>query len=316
LPVDRSGPFGLTLLVAGALVAAGGLAAPLLAGSPKSAPAAPVGGPAADYPMVLGPAFVIDGTTYTPADTMNYDQVGYAAVDPDAPAGISMAHRTLPLPSYVEVTSLKTGRTILVRALRRGPMSGPEFVALSAGAAAQLGAGGRTPVRVRRVNPPEVERALLRAGQSAPARMDTPMSLVGVLQRKLVPPLAPVSAPATADPSVVAAPAMPASATPGPAGKPAPALKAPATKPAVAAAPRAAEPAAPAPRGPFTVQVGAFSTRERAELAARQVGGTVAPAGKLFRVRIGGFAGPAQAAGALAKARRAGYSDARIQRAD
>jgi rare lipoprotein A len=64
------------------------------------------------------------------------------------------------------------------------------------------------------------------------------------------------------------------------------------------------------------VQVGAFSTRANAERAARQVGGTVSPAGQLFRVRIAGFATADQAAGALAKARGAGYSDARIQRAD
>ena len=35
-------------------------------------------GPAGDYPMVLGAPFVVDGVTYTPADTMNYDSVGYA----------------------------------------------------------------------------------------------------------------------------------------------------------------------------------------------------------------------------------------------
>jgi rare lipoprotein A len=38
-------------------------------------------------------------------------------------------------------------------------------------------------VRVRRVNPPEDQRALLRAGQSAPLRMDTPMPLVEILRR-------------------------------------------------------------------------------------------------------------------------------------
>ena len=36
---------------------------------------------------------------------------------------ISAAHRTLPLPSYVEVTALDTGRKILVRVNDRGPFS-------------------------------------------------------------------------------------------------------------------------------------------------------------------------------------------------
>ena len=48
---------------------------------------------------------------------------------------ITGAHPTLPLPSYVEVTSLATGKTILARVDRRGPMSGLQFVAVSGAAA-------------------------------------------------------------------------------------------------------------------------------------------------------------------------------------
>ncbi|MFC3174472.1 SPOR domain-containing protein [Novosphingobium bradum] len=346
LPVDRPSALGLIALA----LAAGGigaLAAPLLARAPAPAPLAP-SGPAADYPMVLGAPFTVDGVTYSPSDTMNYDQVGYAVAEAGAGAGagaeagpgISLAHRTLPLPSYVEVTSLRTGRTILARVERRGPMTGHDLVALSAGAAVQLGADGRTPVRVRRVNPPEMERALLRARQTAPLRMDTPMSLVNVLLRKLdpalvPPPVAPPETPVAAAPSAAIA-AKPANAQPAVAAKPtvaaprAPATPAPKLAGTATASPRTgpipqpapkptAQPAAkPAPGKPgaLVVQVGAFSTHERAEKAARQVGGTVTPAGKLFRVRIAGLGGQAEAAGALAKARGAGYSDARIQRAD
>src|SRR5690606_29754421 len=68
---------------------------------------------------------------------------------------------------------------------RRGPMDGHALIGLSRGAIAQLSASNGTPVRVRRVNPPEDERALLRAGSPAPLRMDTPMPLVEVLKRKL-----------------------------------------------------------------------------------------------------------------------------------
>ena len=133
-------------------------------------PPAPATGPAADYPMVLGAPFTIDGVTYTPADTLNYDKVGYAVVDPALGQGISVAHRTLPLPSYAEITSLRTGRTILVRVERRGPMSGNAMIALSPGAAEQLGTGDPlTPIRIRRVNPPEPERALLRRRVLRPA---------------------------------------------------------------------------------------------------------------------------------------------------
>ncbi|PTR11899.1 MULTISPECIES: SPOR domain-containing protein [unclassified Novosphingobium] len=337
---------------------AAALAIPLMlgCGTAQMALAQAVSGPAADYPMVLGAPFAVGGVTYTPADTMNYDAVGYAVPDAEGGGGISGAHRTLPLPSYVEVTSLDTGRTILVRLERRGPMEGDGLVALSPGAIAQLGlSGAHSPVRVRRVNPPEAERALLRAGQQAPARMDTPPGLLTALKRKLgiLPPAEPkpeLLAAALAGkqpPAPVPTPTPPAPApkpvvrntTPMPALRP-PAPSAPSAAPkAVAAkapvpkpvtprpepkAPAKAEPK-PAPKAEhqatasahstaYVVQVGAFSTRANAEKAAREVGGTVASAGKFFRVRIAaGSQDDAKAA--LGKAKRAGYADAQIQRA-
>jgi len=131
--------------------------------------AAPPNGPAADYPVVVGAPYQAGGATFTPADTMNYDIVGYASASAgdSAGEGVSAAHHTLPVPSYVEVTDLASGRTILVRITSRGPMDGANAIALSPAAMAQLGlvAGGpQVAVRVRRVNPPEAERALLRAG--------------------------------------------------------------------------------------------------------------------------------------------------------
>jgi len=315
---------------------------------PAIALAQPISGPAADYPMVLGDPFVVDGVTYTPTDRLNYDAVGYAVPDAEGGGGISGAHRTAPLPSYVEVTALDSGRTILVRLERRGPMQGDGLVALSPGAMAQLGlTGTHAPVRVRRVNPPEVERALLRSGQQAPARMDTPPGLLAALKRKLgiLPPVDPrpetlAAAPAGGAPvppapapapkpvmtkpvmtkPVMAKPAtpMPAAAqakpivrntTPMPAPQPPvpkPLPPKPEPKPAKAEAKPAAKPAA------LAVQVGAFSTRANADKAAREVGGTIVPSGKFFRVRISASS-TAEATAALAKAKRAGYADAQIQ---
>ena len=313
------------------VVAIAGLSAgPAIARDPVAA-AAP-DGPAADYPMVLGAPFTVDGVTYTPADQLNFDQVGYAVIDSAAGPGITIAHRTLPLPSYAEVTSLRTGKTILVRVERRGPMTGSALVAFSPDAARQLGTDeARTPIRIRRVNPPEQERALLRAGQPAAGRMDTPMPLVGVLMRKLDPSAvpAPVAVP-TVRPATPTTPATPATVAPAPV-KPAP-VKPPAAKPVAAAAPTpaplkpaakpapkpapASPPPAPAAKGALVVQVGAFGSRANADRVAARVGGTVSPAGSLFRVRIGGLASPDAASAALAKARAAGYSDARIQHAD
>jgi rare lipoprotein A len=304
--VDRFLAFSALILLA----AAGGAAVA------KDAPVPLPSGPAADYPIVLGAPFTIDGTTYTPAEKLNVDQVGYAYAGSAGGTGISAAHRTLPLPSYVEVTSLDSGKTILVRIERRGPMTGDGLVALSPGATAQLGiaASGRTPVRVRRVNPPEIERAALRRGERAPERMETPKSLVAVLLRKLNPGL-PGAAPAPGStplpPQVtVATPPRPLVTAPTPATRPLPA------RPSVAAPPALVAPAATPGRGGSVVQVGAFSSKANAEASAAKVGGHISPAGRLWRVRMGPYAAPAEAAAALAKAKGAGYSDARIQRAD
>lgn len=312
--VDRFLPFSALILLA----LAGGVAVA------KEAPPLPTSGPAADYPIVLGAPFTIDGMTYTPTDKLNVDQVGYAYPDREGGTAISGAHRTLPVPSYVEVTSLDTGKTILIRIERRGPMTGDGLVALSPGATAQLGiaASGRTPVRVRRVNPPEIERAALRRGERAPERMETPKSLVAVLLRKLNPGL-PGAAPAPG--STPLPPQVFAATPPGKGAKPlatAPTpVRTPATRPLparppVAAAPAVVAPAATPARGGNVVQVGAFSSKANAEASAAKVGGHVSPAGRLWRVRIGPYAAPAEAAAALAKAKGAGYSDARIQRAD
>ncbi|MDM7957182.1 septal ring lytic transglycosylase RlpA family protein [Blastomonas sp.] len=157
-------------------------------------------GSVSDYPAKLGEPYVLEGITYTPVDVFNYDEAGYASWygkelngrdtangEMFLPDAISGAHRTLPLPSYVEVTALDTGKTILVRLNDRGPSSANRLIDLSYGAAKQLGMleKGSFPVRVRRVNPPEAERAMLRAGQSVAMRMDTPESLLVPLRRKL-----------------------------------------------------------------------------------------------------------------------------------
>ncbi|MCB2088291.1 MAG: SPOR domain-containing protein [Sphingomonadaceae bacterium] len=176
----------IPFLAACGVVGGGGDRPQAVAGvDPALAASADRRGPEADFPMVLGDPFTVDGQLYTPTDTFSYDSVGYATMDREGGQGVSVAHKTLPLPSYVEITELGTGRTILARVERRGPMTSAREVALSPGAAAQLGISDGTPVRVRRVNPPEMERAELRAGKPAPARMDTPKTLLSVLTRKL-----------------------------------------------------------------------------------------------------------------------------------
>jgi len=288
-------------------------------------PSPPVNGPAADYPVVIGEPFVVEGTTYTPADRLNSDEVGHAVTGTEGGTGVSAAHKTLPLPSYVEVTALDSGRTILARVERRGPMRNDSVIELSPGAAEQLGIAGnpRAPVRVRRVNPQEQERALLRAGGRAPERMETPKGLLAVLMRKLEAkeplskPTPPAPGPAARIAATKPAPMPTPKPTPAASAKPVPK---PVPAPVTGPGPPAKAPATAAPRpaaeAKLIVQVGAFSTAQRANGLAGKLGGKVSKPGKFWLVRLGPFASRADAEAALAKARAAGYSDARIQRAD
>jgi rare lipoprotein A len=138
--------------------------------------------PVSDTPVRIGRPYNVRGQTFTPAADPTYDMLGYASwYGPESgdrtangehfrPDWITAAHTTLPLPTYVEVTSLRTGRRIIVRINDRGPfIKGPRIIDLSRGAAAELGikAIGYAPVRVRLVNPSEKDRDRLRHGKPA-----------------------------------------------------------------------------------------------------------------------------------------------------
>ena len=159
-------------------------AAPVLALVVMSACSGKTYRPVADFPLRIGKPYTVRGTTYVPAADPAFDVLGYASwygsESGDQVAlgerfrakWITAAHTTLPLPSYVEVTALDTGRTILVRVNDRGPFARGRILDLSRGAAEQLGMRGRgiAPVRVRLADPPERDRARLREGKPAAAR--------------------------------------------------------------------------------------------------------------------------------------------------
>lgn len=70
------------------------------------------------------------------------------------------AHKSLPLPTYAEVTNLDNGRTVVVKINDRGPFKGNRIIDLSYGAALRLGMIGTGTARV------EV-RALSSSGRSS-----------------------------------------------------------------------------------------------------------------------------------------------------
>ncbi|ACC73435.1 septal ring lytic transglycosylase RlpA family protein [Paraburkholderia phymatum] len=73
---------------------------------------------------------------------------------------MTAAHRTLPLGSYVRVTSLANARSVVVRINDRGPYARGRVIDLSYLAATELGMhrAGVTKVAIERVDQPERER--------------------------------------------------------------------------------------------------------------------------------------------------------------
>lgn len=291
-----------------------------------------------DFPVKLGTPYNIGNVNYTPEDVLAYDDVGYAsyygsemAGRPTAngeifiSSGVTAAHKTLPMPSYVEVTALDTGRTILVRVNDRGPFANDRLIDLSEGAARQLGIVGQgvAGVRVRKVNPPEQERAILRQGLPAAQRIDTPESLLKVLRDKLAKLPRPSGTVASPRPIVAQPGSPPPQYTPSRSGDdrfiregggPSASPKAKPTASKTTPAPKSIKPVVAA--AGYVVQVASFGTRSRADALARQLGAKVSPNadGKLFRVRYGPFATEAEAQRSLSTAKAKGYPQARMFR--
>jgi rare lipoprotein A len=308
-----------------------------------------------DFPQKIGEPYQVDGTTYIPQDVAAYDEVGYASWygdelsgNPTAngerfnPDAISGAHKTLPLPSYVEVTALDTGRTILVRINDRGPFANDRLIDLSRGAARQLGIEGNgfSGVRVRKVNPNEQERAVLRGGGVATDRIATPDSLLLILRKNLAALPRPSGAGTASAPSYAPSAITPGAVTPSPAtGARDGRFIVESAAPAVPV--RAATPAKPIPApvvnteaeivqssvgdnyvgglpGSYVVQVAAFGDKSRADALARKLGATAMPnaSRSVWRVRYGPYATEEEANTALEKARSQGYAGASIMLAD
>lgn len=277
-----------------------------------------------DEPVTVGAPFKVGTVNYTPQDIPAYDEVGYAGYqgaeigirttangETFNPAGATAAHKTLPMPSYVEVTALDTGRTIVVRINDRGPFANDRLIDLSEGAARQLGIFGQSyaGVRVRRINPPEQERAVLREGMTAAERIETPETLLKVLRDKL----SKLPRPVTATRSHI----------PTPVGRATEASYAPSTdgrfirEGGVTAGERGSLSYDKASEiQPFVVQIAAFSSRARADSFARKIGASVSGNGNngINRVYFGPYTSEAAAQQGLLQARQAGHAEARITR--
>jgi len=154
--------------------------------------------------------YTVFGETYTPVvDTQPFKQRGVASWygrkfqgqktasgEPYDMFKMTAAHKTLPIPSYVKVTNLANGKSVVVRINDRGPFHSNRIIDLSYAAASRLGiaAKGSGLVEIERVFEPPREKEDA-AAASPPAAREAPPATVAAAA-----PQASAPAPGTGDP--------------------------------------------------------------------------------------------------------------------
>jgi rare lipoprotein A len=262
----------------------------------------------------VGAPYEINGVWYYPAVDYNYDETGVASwygeqFDQKYTANgeifdlneLTAAHRTLPLPSIVQVTNLNNGRALQLRVNDRGPFARNRVIDVSRRASQLLGfaTSGTAPVRVKVMREESIQVAELAKRNGGDARV--------------------LVAEAPSVDKVAAAPMMTHEASPPPAAP----ISAVPSPPVVAELPPLPEKVRVVPlvsSARIFIQAGAFSMRDNAQkLQAR-----VAPLGsvqvmtasvrgiEMYRVRLGPLASVEEADRLLARVVDSGYPEAMI----
>jgi len=271
-------------------------------------------------------------------DPSNYSEVGLATWYGDEargnrtaigesydPEGMTAAHPTLPLPSYVRVTNLANGRQIVVRVNDRGPYTPGRIIDLSRAAGDRLNISNNTRVRVDYIKvapdgsvsgPGTIGTTVAKQSYALPARPDLGGGMVMMGGSASAAP-----APAPQDVRAVDNSTLQSSDSMGapvqssgflgapqplatgvlegnePVAAPAPTMS---SAPAAAAAPATSQ-NAHAGSG-YVVQVGAINDPARARQLAESLGkrfgvpGAVEANGNVYRIQLGGYKSRAEAA--------------------
>ena len=258
----------------------------------------------------VGAPYQINGVWYYPAVDYNYDETGVASwygeqFDQKYTANgeifdlneLTAAHRTLPMPSIVQVTNLSNGRALQLRVNDRGPFARGRVIDVSRRASQLLGfaTSGTAPVRVKVMREESIQVAELAKRNGGDARV-----LVA-------------EAPSVA--KVAAAPIMTHEASPPPAAP----ISAVPSPPVVAELPPLPEKVRVSSARIF-IQAGAFSMRDNAQrlqariapLGSVQVMTASVRAIEMYRVRLGPVASVEEADQLLARVVGSGYPEARI----
>lgn len=252
----------------------------------------------------VGEPYEVAGIWFYPQEDPAYDKMGVASwygpqfhrrmtsngewFDMDY---FSAAHPTLPLPSYAKVTSLETGKEIVVRVNDRGPFVADRIIDLSRKSAEALGfrRRGTAEVRVQYIGPaPLNDRGAHLAAMNRQLQRGTPL------------------------PQMIAAAGVPGEAGPqmaSPGGEPTASFE----------AYRSLQAPAPVVSPEYFIQVGAFANLDNAERARFNLEGfgnvEVTPVnasmGTLYKVTLRPPS-PGVAGETLTLVRAAGHPDARL----
>ena len=305
----------------------------------------------------VGAPYQINGIWYYPKVDYNYDETGVAswygeAFDHQPTANgeifdlndLSAAHRTLPLPSIVEVTNRQNGRSLRLRVNDRGPYAQNRIIDVSRRAAQLLGfeRSGTTTVDVRILKDESIRVAeAAKRGSTGDVELAAAASAASIDARVAPPPAAaPPPAPVPDHSIAVAELAPPPQSPPQPVTpvaepQPAPAAEPSRSRPWLIASARA-DPlppptrAAPEPDRVITplgssrifIQAGAFAVPENAQrarsrfsaLANVEVTNIAVNGTPLYRVRLGPVANTEEADRLLSRLVGSGFPDAHIVR--
>jgi rare lipoprotein A len=274
----------------------------------------------------IGEPYQIQGTWYYPAEDYQYDESGVASWYGAQFHGrrtangelydmntLTAAHRTLPMPSFVRVTNLENGRSLILRVNDRGPFARGRILDVSRRASQLLGFHDNGTARVRVQIMADQSRAIA-------ARLTTKTQLAEagtpITVDRLPKPMVATEALAP-PPGGAAAPTV----RPGPVPQ-----RASLAPPLDAAKPQDDEKISeavtqrPVKKTSLFVQAGSFSQFENADrvraklssLGSVKVSQALVNGKDYFRVRVGPFESVKEADRKLEAVTRAGFPDARI----
>ena len=280
----------------------------------------------------LGKPYKVNGVWYFPAENPRYDEIGFAGRYPKAFQGLRTAngeiynhdrltgcHKTLPLPSIVQVTNLANNKSIIVRINDRGPFVNDRLMDISEKAAQLLELPEDEPskVRIEIMNSEsktaanalqETDKAVLPSAAYPPTVAKEGSSSDNPEKNEAFVNVAPLSAPATVaqEPLFDSTPSEPLPEAP--------------SSPAVTEENMAPVEQVSPPVKTYHVQAGIFSNVENAQKLSDKLSAVgnvestpVTINGKsLHRVRVGPFSSLMEAERALQKTKQQNVPDARL----